>query len=252
MRDEGLERKQSLNIDYTRVFQGKLGQEGFAFEHELVQFIHSILVEEPLVIKQIHKQGYPLQIVELVVKEVKSVQFSLNFLPEFTRFDFQRLQHCNFQITGQQSATQHLFFFVFHLKVLSVLISIFPLKEQCKQWDELLDFFIRFFTADPLAAGGRDQPQLYDPNDITSQQQQAQPSQQPGKPLKIEISDEYLLKELVGSLTRVCQTCPFLKSKTSSFIQSAFLSSGTPGSEGTGQQTATSPIIQEALDYLNL
>ena len=58
--DKVIERKQSLNIDYTRVFQGKLGQEGYAFEHELVQFIHSILVEEPLVIKQIHKQGYPL------------------------------------------------------------------------------------------------------------------------------------------------------------------------------------------------
>ena len=36
MKDEGVDRKQSLNIDYTRVFQGKLGQEGFAFEHELV------------------------------------------------------------------------------------------------------------------------------------------------------------------------------------------------------------------------
>jgi hypothetical protein len=59
---------------------------------------------------------------------------------------------------------------VFHLKVLSVLISIFPLKEQCKQWDELLDFFSRFFTTDSHLAGGQDQPQLYDPNDITSQQ----------------------------------------------------------------------------------
>jgi hypothetical protein len=39
-----------LNIDYTRVFQGMLGQEGHAFEHELVSFIHSILVQEPHVI----------------------------------------------------------------------------------------------------------------------------------------------------------------------------------------------------------
>lgn len=49
----------------------------------------------------------------------------------------------------------------------------------------------------------------------------------PAVPLKIEITDEYLLKELIGSLTRVCQTCPFLKSKTSSFIQSSFLFADT-------------------------
>jgi len=73
-----------------------LGQEGYAFEHELVSFIHSILVEEPLVIEQLHRQGYPLDIVELVVKEVKSVQYCLNFLPEFTKLDFQRLKQCNF------------------------------------------------------------------------------------------------------------------------------------------------------------
>ena len=43
--------RKKLNIDYTGVFHCKLGQEGFAFEHELVQFIHSILVEEPDVIE---------------------------------------------------------------------------------------------------------------------------------------------------------------------------------------------------------
>ncbi len=80
-------------------------------------------------------------------------------------------------------------------------------------------------------------------------------------PLKIEITDEYLLKELIDSLTRVCQTCPFLKSKTSSFIQSSFLFADTStGSSTQAQQviqkqgisaTATQ-IIKEALDYLNL
>ena len=55
---------------------------------------------------------------------------------------------------------------MFHLKVLSVLISIFPLKEQCKQWDELLDFFSHFFTTDSHIAGGSVQSQLYDPNDM--------------------------------------------------------------------------------------
>jgi hypothetical protein len=69
------------------------------------------------------------------------VQYCLNFLPEFTRVDFERLKQWNFSIVGQQGAVQSLFYFVFHLKVLSVLISIFPLKEQCVQWDELLDFF---------------------------------------------------------------------------------------------------------------
>jgi hypothetical protein len=64
---------------------------GKAFEHELVSFIHSILVEEPQVIEQIHKQGYPLEVVQLVVREVKSIQYCLNFLAGYVRFDFQRL-----------------------------------------------------------------------------------------------------------------------------------------------------------------
>ena len=63
-----------LNIDYTRVFTGVwLSQKGFAFEQEIVQFIHSILVEEELVIEQLHRQTYPLEVVEIVVKEVKSI-----------------------------------------------------------------------------------------------------------------------------------------------------------------------------------
>ena len=104
---------------------------GQAFEHELVSFIHTILVEEPHVIEQLHKQGYPLEVVELVVREVKSIQYCLNFLAGFVKFDFQRLQQSSFQIVGQQHATQHLYYFVFHLKVLAVIISIFPLKDQC-------------------------------------------------------------------------------------------------------------------------
>ena len=97
-------------------------------------------------ITQLHRQGYPLEIVELFVTEVKSVQYCLNFLPEFARLDFERLKQWNFSIVGQQAGVQGLFYFVFHLKVLSVLISIFPLKEQCVQWDELLDFFAQFFV----------------------------------------------------------------------------------------------------------
>ena len=37
-------KKNPLSIDYTRVFQGMLSQEGQLFEHEVVSFIHSILV----------------------------------------------------------------------------------------------------------------------------------------------------------------------------------------------------------------
>ena len=50
----GTNTSKNLSVDYTGVFHSKIGQEGFAFEHELVQFIHSILVEEPLIIDQIH------------------------------------------------------------------------------------------------------------------------------------------------------------------------------------------------------
>jgi hypothetical protein len=133
-----------------------LGQEGQLFEHELVSFVHSILVQEPHVITQLHRQGYPLEIVELFVTEVKSVQYCLNFLPEFTRVDFERLKQWGFVIVGQQAAVQSLFLFVFHLKVLSVLISIFPLKEQCAQWDELLDFFAQFFIPSQSLEGNQE------------------------------------------------------------------------------------------------
>lgn len=84
--------------------------------------------------------------------------------------------------------------FVFHLKVLSHLIEIFPLKELCAQWDELLDYFMQSFPID------------------------CQNSQ------KFEISDDYLLTELFQTLVRVCDTFPFLKSKTSGFIEQAFAS----------------------------
>lgn len=80
------------------------------------------------------------------------------------------------------------------MKVLSLLIEIFPLKEQCAQIDELLDFFMRFFS-------------------IIHEDYQMEE----GETLcaKFEISDEYLLQELINCFTRVCDTFPFLKSKTS-------------------------------------
>lgn len=78
------------------------------------------------------------------------------------------------------------------------------------------------------------------------------------QPLKIEITDEYLLKEFIGSLTRVCQTCPFLKSKTSSFIQNSFLylDGSNPQTQQVVKKQGVSPtaslIITDALNYLNL
>jgi hypothetical protein len=133
--------------------------------------------------------------VELFVNEVKSIQYCLNFLPDFARGDFERLKQWNFSIVGQQAAVKSLFYFVFHLKVLSVLISIFPLKEQCVQWDELLDFFGQFFVP-ACALEGNQELVLRGP-------------QEPGQlssvePAKIVIHDEYLLSEFVSSLTRVC------------------------------------------------
>lgn len=79
-----------LQIDYAQFTfaGGQLSKHGFQFEQELVQFVHSVLVEEPLVIEQLHRQTYPLEVVSLVVREVKSVQFALNFLPAFVRADF--------------------------------------------------------------------------------------------------------------------------------------------------------------------
>jgi hypothetical protein len=117
---------------------------------------------------------------------------------------------------GQQHATQHLYYFVFHLKVLAVIISIFPLKEQCAQWDELLDFFASFFDEDDVATSTFGSPS---PDNGLMNESQKCP--------RIHISDAYLLQELISSLTSVCETFPFLKSKTAQFIQASFHQAST-------------------------
>jgi hypothetical protein len=54
--DNSKSKSDKLNIDYTRVFGGAwLSGQGLAFEQQIVEFMHSILVEEPLVIEQIHR-----------------------------------------------------------------------------------------------------------------------------------------------------------------------------------------------------
>jgi len=62
--------------------------------------MHSILVEEPLVIEQIHRMTYPLEVVEIVVKEVKSIQYSLKFLTRMIHCDFEMLNEAGFKILG--------------------------------------------------------------------------------------------------------------------------------------------------------
>ena len=52
-------------------------------------------------IEQLHKQTYPLEVVEIVVKEVKSIQFSLNFLATLIQTDFEGLTESGFKILGQ-------------------------------------------------------------------------------------------------------------------------------------------------------
>jgi hypothetical protein len=44
--------KGKLNVDYTRVFGGQwLAQKELEFEQQIIEFMHAILVEEPLVIE---------------------------------------------------------------------------------------------------------------------------------------------------------------------------------------------------------
>jgi hypothetical protein len=41
-----------LNVDYTRVFGGEwLSVKGLEFEQKIVEYLHAVLVEEPLVIE---------------------------------------------------------------------------------------------------------------------------------------------------------------------------------------------------------
>lgn len=50
--DSRQNKSDKLNIDYTRVFGGVwLSSEGLVFEQQIVEYIHSILVEEELVIE---------------------------------------------------------------------------------------------------------------------------------------------------------------------------------------------------------
>lgn len=66
-----------------------------------------------------------------VVREVKSMQYSLKFLAAQIHCDFEALAEAGFKILGHPQSTQSLYKFVFHTKVLSHLIQIFPLKELC-------------------------------------------------------------------------------------------------------------------------
>jgi|LauGreDrversion4_2_1035121.scaffolds.fasta_scaffold96328_1 hypothetical protein len=74
---------------------------------------------------------------------------------------------------------------------MSLLVEIFPLKEYCAQIDELLDFFMRFFA------------------NCSEEMEEGQIV------ARFEVTDEYLLGELMDCFKRTCDTFPFLKSKTS-------------------------------------
>jgi hypothetical protein len=63
-----------------------------------------------------------------------------------------------------------------------VIISIFPLKEQCAQWDELLDFFASFFDEEDVATTSFGTPN-------PDNQMMTEPQKSP----RIHISDAYLL-----------------------------------------------------------
>lgn len=52
---------------------------------------------------------------------------------------------------------------------------------------------------------------------------------------KFEIADDFLLTELLETFIRVCETFPFLKSKTASLIESAFASHTLKLTEYTSQ-----------------
>lgn len=58
----------------------------------------------------------------MVIKEVKSMQYSLKFLAQLIHQDFETLNECQFKILGHPQSTQALYRYVFHLKVLSHLI----------------------------------------------------------------------------------------------------------------------------------
>jgi hypothetical protein len=48
---------------------------------------------------------YPLEVVEIVVKEVKSIQYSLKFLTQLIHVDFEMLNEAGFKILGNVQGT---------------------------------------------------------------------------------------------------------------------------------------------------
>ena len=96
-----------------------------------------------------------------------------------------------------------------------------------------MDFFAQFFIPSQSLEGNQELVIQGPKSAITSLSAESQ------KLTKIQISDDFLLSELIGSLTRVCETFPFLKSKTSSFIASSF-------------HNIEITTIKKAMDFLNL
>eukprot|EP00347_Sterkiella_histriomuscorum_P018743 403344349 len=103
---------------------------------EISTMVHLILVEESEIIQMIHQQTYHLDIIKIIVKQVESVQFILNFLPNIVCQDFDNLMFQNFA-----TATKREYYnFVFHFKLLTLLVMKFPIQNLCDQWCGILDY----------------------------------------------------------------------------------------------------------------
>ena len=130
-----------LLIELLCVVNGE--QQSEMVNYEICKIIHSVLVEEPLIIYQIHEQTYPSAIMNILVDNVESLHVILNdFLCHTLQGEFQQMLELR-QIKSKkkhhtQEMSRVLYNIQFHLKIWQLLITKYPLRKYCDEWCWLL------------------------------------------------------------------------------------------------------------------
>lgn len=102
--------------------------------YEVCKIIHSVLVEEPAIIYQIHLQTYKIEIMEELVENVESLHVILNnFIIEQIQNDLMMFVEMKPKVRKAIEAK-----IVFHVKIFALLIQKYPLKKYCDDWSWLI------------------------------------------------------------------------------------------------------------------
>ena len=161
--------------------------------YEVCKIIHSVLVEEPLIIYQMHEQTYPSAIMPILVDNVESLHVILNhFLCQTLQTEFQQMLELRQTKSKKKSTTPELtrvlYNIQFHLKIWQLLIIKYPLRKYCDEWSWLLFQWL--------------QPEMISLS------------------LKFEIQDvHHLPSQIVGCITDITQELAFMRADTEKFVK---------------------------------